>query len=191
MWISTVMGEKEEEGLDHAVGNAIKAAPLAVLVAEGAARARQTVEALGTAIHAAQVDASAPLARSVQAEQNLYDAIDREFGLLSSAQAGHRMGSRAAASRNTALAAHREGRLLSLVRGRYRLFPGFQFDVRGVRPVVAELASLGAELGWGETGLIQWLVSPTTYLGGRRPVDVLEDPDRMLAAARAALAVQW
>jgi hypothetical protein len=40
---------------------------------------RRNVSALGAAIHAADVIASPPLARAVQAQQNLYDRIEAEF----------------------------------------------------------------------------------------------------------------
>lgn len=82
-------------------------------------------------------------------------------------------------------------RLLGVQRGRYQVYPGFQFDDRGVRPVVYDLAALGLEHGRTEAGLIQWLMAPTTYLHGQRPVDVIDEPEQLLDAARASLAVQW
>jgi hypothetical protein len=154
-------------------------------------RTMRNVQALGAAIHVAHAPLSPALARSVQAEQNLYDDIEREFGLLTSAEAGRRMGSRSSALRNAATAARREGRLLAVRRGSYWLFPGFQFDAEGLRPVVAELIALARDRGRGEAGLVQWLCSPTTYLGGARPVDVLDDPDRLLEVADQAFGIQW
>jgi hypothetical protein len=160
-------------------------------IAETTERTARSVAALGEAIHAAHVTASPALARATQAEQNLYDSIAAEFGLLSSAEAGDRMGSRAAARRNAATAARREGRLLALRRGGYRLFPTFQFDQHGVRPVIAELIELARRHEWSEIGLIEWLCSPTTYLEGGRPVDIIDDPARLLRVAQDALGVQW
>lgn len=160
-------------------------------VAEAAVRTRHTVAALGGAIRAAHVRTSPALARATQAEQNLYDRIEAEFGLLSSAGAGERMGSRSTATRNLALAAQRDGRLLALRRGRYQVFPGFQFEGRGARPVIADLVTLGRELDRSETGLIQWLMSPTTYLQGRRPVDVIDDPEQLLEVAGQSFSVRW
>lgn len=154
-------------------------------------RTTRNVRALGEAIHVAQAPLSPALARSVQAEQNLYDDIEREFGLLTSAEAGHRMGSRSSALRNAATSARRDGRLVALRRGSYWLFPGFQFDAEGVRPVITDLLALAEKHGRSETGLIQWLCSPTTYLGGARPVDVLDDPDRVLEVASQAFGIQW
>lgn len=165
---------------------------VAALLAQNAERARRSATALGAAIRAVHVDASPQLARSVQAEENVYGAIADEFGLLSSTEAADRMGSRAAAGRrNTAPAARREGRLLAISRGRYLLFPGFQFDQHGVRPVIAAYVATGREFGRSEAGMIQWLVRPTTYLDGRRPVDVIDDPELLLSTARKAFSVQW
>jgi hypothetical protein len=154
-------------------------------------RTMRNVRSLGEAIHVAQAAVSPPLARSVQAEQNLYDDLEHEFGLLTSAEAGRRMGSRSSALRNAATSARRDGRLLALRRGSYWLFPGFQFDAAGVRPVIADLLALAAEHGRSDTGLIQWLCSPTTYLGGARPVDVLDEPKRVLEVADQAFGIQW
>lgn len=154
-------------------------------------RTRHLADALGQAIHAAHITVSPPLARAVQAKENLYDRIEAEFGMLSSAQAGQRMGSRSTATRNLALVARRDGRLLGLTRGRYTVFPGFQFDERGLRPVIASLIELGRHHERSEAGLVQWLMSPTTYLNGARPVDVLDNADRVLEVAGEAFGVQW
>lgn len=160
-------------------------------VAEEVVRTRRTVAALGRAIGAAHTSASPALAASVQAELNLYEDIGREFGLLTSARTGQAMGSRAAAPRNLALQAHREGRLLTLWRGSYMLVPGFQFDEEGLRPVMRRLITLGREHERSERGLITWMMSPTTYLHGKRPVDVIDDPERLLGTARSAFGVEW
>ncbi|RCK70443.1 hypothetical protein DT076_07320 [Desertihabitans brevis] len=167
------------------------AAEIAREMADEVVRTRRTVAALGAAIEAAHVRASPALARAVQAEEGLYQRIADEFGLLTSAEAGRRLGSRSKAARNLALSARRDGQLLALRRGRYDLFPGFQFDDHGARPVVAALIALGEEHERSEAGLVQWLMAPTTYLDGLRPVDVIDDPDRLLSVAREAFGVQW
>jgi hypothetical protein len=131
------------------------------------------------------------MARVVQAQQNLYDRIEAEFGLLTSAQAGDQMGSRAVARRNAATAVRNEGKLLALRRGQYLLYPGFQFTSAGIRPVIADLWAFAREHGWGETSLLEWMVSPTTYLTGQRPVDIIDDPDRLLTVAREAFEISW
>lgn len=160
-------------------------------LAEASILTRRVVTALGDAIHAAHVPASPSLARAIQAEQNLYDRIHEEFGLLTSTEAGARLGSRSAHQRNLALAARKDGRLLAIRRGRYTLYPGFQFGESGARPVIEELVRVGQRHGWSETGLVQWLMSPTTYLDGDRPVDVLEDATRLIQVAEASLGARW
>lgn len=160
-------------------------------VVKDLAQTRRNVAALGRAIHAAHLTASPALAAATQAQQNLYDALAAEFGLLTSTEVGERLGSRAVAKRNVAGAARSEGRLLALRRGRYLLYPGFQFDATGIRPVIAELRGIGDEYDWDDASLIEWLLSPTTYLGGLRPVDVIDEPDRLLTVARAAFGVSW
>lgn len=161
-------------------------------IAAEAVHTRHTVRALGDAIRAAHVPASPALAAATQARENLYESIASEFALLTSAEAGDAMGSRSNTSRNLAAKARSEGRALALTRGRYTLYPGFQFDGAGLRPVIAELRRVGeGELGRSETGLIQWLMSPTTYLHGKRPVDVIDDPDTLLDVARRSFGVGW
>lgn len=160
-------------------------------VAFDLAQTRRNVAALGSAIHAAHLTASPALARAVQAQQNLYDDIEGEFGLLTSVEVADRIGSRATARRNAATAARNDGRLVALRRGRYVLYPGFQFDSGGIRPVIADLKALADDRGWSETSLIEWMVSPTTYLGGQRPVDTIDHPDKLLAAAQESFSVSW
>lgn len=164
---------------------------VAVEIAAEAVSTRHTARALGEAIRSARAPATPALAAAAQARESLYDSIADEFGLLTSAQAGEAMGSRSSASRNLAAKARGEGRALALVRGRYTLFPGFQFSDSGLRPVIADLRTVGEEYGRTETGLIQWLVSPTTYLHGKRPVDVIDEPDTLLDVARRSFDVEW
>lgn len=160
-------------------------------LAEAETRAKRTVAALGESLAAAHIAAPPALARAAQARENLTTAVDREFGLLTSAEAGAAMGSRSSAKRNLAAATRKAGRLLGLPRGGYVVFPGFQFDEHGVRPVIAKLIELGTRYDRTESGLIWWLMAPTTYLNGRRPVDVIDDEELLLRVAEAAFGVEW
>lgn len=101
------------------------------------------------------------------------------------------MSSRAVVRRNAATAARSEGRLLALRRGKYLLYPAFQFGRAGVRPVIAEIRAVGERHGWDETSLIEWLMAPTTYLGGRRPVDIIDDSDQLLALTAEVFGLSW
>jgi len=154
---------------------------------------RRSAARLGQALAAVETYAEPALARAVQAEHNLYDRLDAEFGLFTASEAGRRMGSRSNAPRNLAASARREGRLVAVSRGHQVLYPGFQFGPDGAPlPVIAGLRALAAEYERSETGIVQWLCSPTTYLDGRRPVDLLrETPDRVLDVAARSWGVDW
>lgn len=156
-------------------------------------RVRESAQAVGAALSSVAVYTEPAIARAVQAEQNLYARIEAEFGLLTSTEAGKKMGSRSRAPRNLATSAHRNNQLVAIRQGNYLAYPGFQFGPDG-QPlaVIARLREIAAANGWSEAGLVQWLCSPTTYFDGDRPVDHLtDDPDRVAAVAADALAVEW
>lgn len=156
-------------------------------------RVRESAQAVGAALSAVAVYAEPAIARAVQAEHNLYARIDAEFGLLTSTEAGRRMGSRSRAPRNLAANAHRNNQLVAIRRGNHLVYPGFQFGPDG-QPlaVIGRLRKIAEANDWSETGLVQWLCSPTTYFDGDRPVDhLIEDPDRVAAVTADALAVEW
>ncbi|OBJ48414.1 hypothetical protein [Mycobacterium sp. 1423905.2] len=156
-------------------------------------RLRESARAVGAALASVEVYTEPAVARAVQAEHNLYARIDAEFGLLTSSEAGTRMGSRSSAPRNLATTAHRNGALVAIRQGNYPAYPGFQFGADG-KPlaVIARLRELADANGWSEAGLVQWLCSPTTYLDGDRPVDHLRtDPERVVAVAAEAMAISW
>ncbi|BBX48007.1 hypothetical protein GCM10009641_09490 [Mycobacterium cookii] len=156
-------------------------------------RVRESAQAVGAALASVAVYAEPAIARAVQAEHNLYARIEAEFGLLTSTEAGKRMGSRSRAPRNLAATAHRNDQLVAVRRGNQLAYPDFQFGPGG-QPlaVIGRLREIAEANDWSEAGLVQWLCSPTTYLDGDRPVDHLtDDPDRVVAVATEALAVSW
>jgi hypothetical protein len=156
-------------------------------------RVREGAQALRAALASVAVYAEPAVARALQAEHNLYARIDAEFGMLSSTQAGKKMGSRSSAPRNLATTAHRNNQLLAVRQGNHLAYPGFQFGSDG-QPlaVIARLRDTAEANDWSEAGLVQWLCAPTTYFDGDRPVDYLtKDPDRVVAVAADALAVSW
>lgn len=154
---------------------------------------RESARAVGDALESVAVYAHPAIARAVQAQQNLYAGIDREFGILTSTEAGKLMGSRSRSPRNLATTAHRNNQLLAVRRGNHLAYPGFQFGPDG-QPlaVIGRLREIAEANQWSEAGLVQWLCAPTTYFNGDRPVDHLtKDPDRVVAVAADALAVSW
>lgn len=137
-------------------------------------------------------EASPQVARSVQAAENRWRAIDREFGLLDSAVVAERLGA-SKANRNLAHSLAKKGRILGVRRGRRILYPGFQFDhdTGQVRPVIARVVELGRGSRWADAHLLQWFCAPNGFLGGARPVDVIDNEPELLEAARADMTARW
>lgn len=85
----------------------------------------------------------------------------------------------------------RDHRIFSINRGNVALFPAYALDsakgyrpVRGLRPIL-ELFGESKD-GWG---LAYWFSSVNSYLGGKRPQDLLAShPERVLAAAQEEIA---
>jgi hypothetical protein len=77
-------------------------------------------------------------------------------------------------------------------RGGRVLYPGFQIDrdTGSIRPVIHELLLAAEGAGRSEASLILWLISPSGRLNGARPVDLMEDPDRVMQAAKDSFVVQ-
>lgn len=133
------------------------------------------------------------IARAVQAAENLYAAIEEEFGLLSSTEVGRLMGSTAKAPRALTYRVHRAGRLVGIRRARGVLYPGFQFDDTGrPLPVVAALRAVAVQPDRSEEAVIQWLCSPSKYFGGARPVDRLGSyPADLQVGAWSVWLAEW
>jgi len=81
----------------------------------------------------------------------------------------------------------RAGRIFAIETEQGHLFPDYGFDPdNGYRPRASLKRVLdvfcGSETAWG---MAYWFMSINSYLGGRRPQDVLlADPDRVVLAAR-------
>lgn len=112
-----------------------------------------------------------------------------EFGALTAAQVADLAGSEAKNSSALAGRWRREGRVMAVEHHGALYYPGFQFDGSGrPKPVVADvLRSLGrADVTSWQQAL--WFTTANGWLGGRRPVDVLDDePGAVVSAAQAAL----
>lgn len=126
-------------------------------------------------------------ARVLQARRNALarEALLQDFGALTSAEVADLAGSRAS---NKAALANRwkqEGRIFPVTHHGQTLFPSYQFDAEGQpRPAVAEvLSTLGQQSRDWELAI--WFISSSGWLGGRRPVDLLDsDPEAVIQAAR-------
>lgn len=149
------------------------------------ARWRTTVETLPAV--------SPQVARSLTATERLWQAVDDEFGLLSAAELGRLLGSTAADPSSMVAKRQQSGKLLWVRRGGRLRYPAFQFDARQgeIYPAVPELVMRGAEHGFDGPQIVQWLLAPSAALGGDRPVDILGDTERVVAAADRAWATEW
>ena len=115
------------------------------------------------------------------------NALLQEFGALRSSDVAELAGSRAA---NRAALANRwraEQRLVAVPFGDELLYPGFQFTSEGKpHPAVgAALQALRSTADVSDWQAALWFVGPNGWLGGRRPVDLLDgEPDTVVDAAR-------
>lgn len=122
----------------------------------------------------------------LQARRNAVarDELLSEFGALTSGHIGTIAGSK---SPNRAALAHRwniDRRVFAVPHQGASYYPGFQFSAEGQKlPAIGQILEiLGDRLGQWELAL--WFTARNGWLGGRRPVDLLEsDPARVLDAA--------
>lgn len=117
-------------------------------------------------------------------QAELRDTFLRSVPLLTSAAVGE-LG-RSAARNASALASRwkKEGRIFAVPSGRADLYPAFQFDAHGQpRAIVAAvLHYFAGESDWARA---LWWTSPSGWLGGRRPLDLLDtEPEAIREAAR-------
>lgn len=139
------------------------------------------------------VAVSPQMARSLQAAENIWRNIEREFGMLSSTEAAEHLGSRKP-NRSMASTLRNEGSIVGIMRGNSYRFPGFQFDADKavVVPVIPKLIALARENERSDEGLVFWLTSPSSFFHEQdRPVDHLGEEDRVMAAARDQFEGTW
>jgi hypothetical protein len=114
-------------------------------------------------------------------------ALIEEFGALRSHEVADLAQSRAT---NRAALANRwraENRLVAVLIRDELLYPGFQFNAEGKpRPVIGGVIDwLRSDPHMTDWQIALWFATPTGWLGGRRPVELLdEDPDVVIDAAR-------
>jgi hypothetical protein len=175
----------------------LQAKPEAVRAAEdrlreGEQQLRRTARALAEVLERTGqgLEASPEVARSVQASENRWRTIAREYGLLDSRAVAALLGG-SGTNRNRAHQLAKEGKIIGVKRGRGTLYPGFEFDHGEIRPVIADVAAIGRRNHWTDPHLLLWLASPNGYLEGRVPAQMMDDPDKILEAARQDMAERW
>lgn len=108
--------------------------------------------------------------------------------LLSSTEVGELLGSTA---QNKAAMANRykhEGKIFAVSHRGADHYPAFQFQDGDALPVVGEIISRFEGVSSSSWQMALWFASPSGWLDGRRPMDVVEDePEAVLEAARRAV----
>lgn len=103
--------------------------------------------------------------------------IESRHGALDAGQYAELVGA-SPTSRSVASKARTKG-LVGYRRGRRILYPGFQFDRRGLRPGWKEIIAPLRNAGWDDEDIVLWLAAPHGALGRRSPVETLDDGDRV------------
>jgi hypothetical protein len=155
----------------------------------GASRAGGEIEDLAQAMTPTVEVPTPPVVLQARRNAEARAMLLSEFGALTAAEVAELAGSEA---KNTSALAgrwRREGRLVTVEHHGRTYYPGFQFDAEAKpRAVVAEvLQHLNAPsmTAWQQA---LWFTTANGWLGGRRPVDLLDDePEAVVTAARDAL----
>lgn len=159
---------------------------------QGEQQLRRTARALAEVLERTGqgLEASPEVARSLQASENRWRAIEKEYRLLDSRSVAELLGG-SGTNRNKAHQLAKQGTIIGVKRGRGTVYPGFEFDHGEVRPVIAQVAAIGRRNGWTDSHLLLWMASPNGYLEGRVPARMMDDPEKILEAARQDLAERW
>jgi hypothetical protein len=158
------------------------------VVYRGAARAAEEVEELAKAMTPDVAIPTPPVVLQARRNAEARAAMLEEFGALTAAEVADLAGSEA---KNTSALAgrwRREGRLLAVEHHGTLYYPGFQFDRSGKpRPEIADILRYLRSPDVTSWQQALWLTSANGWLGGRRPVDLLDDESHaVIGAAEAA-----
>ncbi|WP_026819157.1 hypothetical protein [Arthrobacter castelli] len=150
-----------------------------------------SLAALGPAIASVQVPVPPQMARGVQARENGWRRIEHEFRLLTAPQVADLLGSQSSNRNAYAADRRKKGQLLGVRRRNAYLYPGFQFDGASIHPLIPELIKIADRHHVEPGDLAQWLCLKTRQLAGDRPVDHLNERERVINAATRHFGVQW
>ncbi|MFC5336906.1 hypothetical protein [Leucobacter denitrificans] len=152
----------------------------------------RSVGSLENALASLDTTVSPEIARAAQATENVWRQIDREFGLLSSAEVAAILGA-SKDNRAYAAALRKRGALAGIERKNAYVYPGFQLNTTTgtVHTWVAPLLKLATEHNRSMSDALLWMVSPSTYFDGARPVDHLDDAERILSVSARSWGTEW
>lgn len=158
-----------------------------------AANMQRSLDTLRPALAALPIPVSAEMIQGVVATEDAWRAMEAEFGLLTGAEIAVLAGSKARVPNGYARDKRKAGKLIGVQRRNTILYPGFQVNLTTgkERDAIPRLITVIREHGRSEEDLAQWLCDPSGYLGGDRPVDHLDDPDKVVAAAEGHYGVEW
>lgn len=121
---------------------------------------------------------------AIAEQEQRWREIETRYGLLDSAQVSDLSRSRAANRAEYASSLHRRRKALAVRRNGRLRFPGFQFDRNGrVYPAIPEIINAMSGESWSPESITLWMDSPNGYLGGRTPIDRIQDVEAVLDAA--------
>ncbi|WP_306233259.1 hypothetical protein [Agrococcus beijingensis] len=178
--------------LDHVYASHSTTLPDAAAAVRNALAQWNAVVQLESALVALPAPIDPATTRAAQATENVWRRLATEFGMLSSSEVSELLGA-SNANRVYASERRKRGELLAVQRKNAYVFPAFQFDHETgvVHPWVAPLLKLAEHHGRSAAGVISWMMAPTTYFDGGRPVDHVEAPDRLLDVAERAWGIDW
>jgi hypothetical protein len=146
----------------------------------------RTVEGLIEALMPAAIAIATPAA-VLQARRNAEarNAVLEEFGALRSHQVADLAGSRASNRAALATRWRAENRVVAVPVRDELLYPGFQFTAEGRPHPAIKLALdwLRSDPHTTDWQAALWFATPTSWLGGRRPVDTLDDDSAAVGEA--------
>lgn len=143
---------------------------------------------LAPAMAASPTAASPQMARSLQARENWLRSIEDEFGTYSRQEVAELRGSKGK-NRGMAAEMQEKGQIIAFRRGNAYRVPAFQFDAAGqVIPAIPRIIAVARNSGWEDQDILVWLTNPNTHFPeGRRPVDCLDDADRVVGVLAATI----
>jgi hypothetical protein len=151
----------------------------------------QSMQLLGDAIHSLHQPVSPMMAAGVAATENAWHQMEAEFGLLEGRQVAELAGSKQRTG-GYANDLRKRRRVLGVKQRNAYLYPGFQFGETGeVRPAVREVLKAADELQVSDDGVAQWFCIPSTSLGDKRPVDIIDDVELIAKVFRNRFGVEW
>lgn len=168
-----------------------RAEQLALKETEDYQRMLRSMRILGDAMEALERPVSVQMAGGVAATENAWLEMETEFGLLDGPTVARLAGSKQTTG-GFANDRRKARKLLGIYRRNAYLYPSFQLtESGGVYQSVLDVLRDAPELKVSDDDVAQWFLLESPSLDGRRPVDVIEHADEVLAVFRGRFGAQW